>query len=485
MSGMTDIPRAVDAVVIGSGPGGAVTATRLAEAGKSVLVMEEGRDLQLESAPHFSREEILQKYRNAGINIAFGRSKIAYVEGCVVGGGSEINRGLYHRAPDSVLEVWRRKYKVAQLEYDDLTPHFEACESTSRVEYLPGQAPLISSLLAKGAESLGWSSMEVPRLYAYAKDHETGHFGRKQSMSATFIPRFLQVGGRLSALTRAIRLTRTSGRWTVSAVRQRDNGQSESVEVVAKSVFVACGAVQTPALLRRSGIKHCVGNTLRFHPMLKAVGVFRDEVNLSGDLEPVHQIKHFDPRFSMGCSVSKRPALALALASHPQVAATIGDEWRRMAIYYVQNTGGNGVVRNIPGFKDPFVRATQSEFDLVELAEGMRRLAEVLFAAGAETVYPSLPGYPALRSMADVRKLPETLSPARANCTALHLFSSCPMGEEESICAVNSFGKVQGTDSLYVADSSLLCTPTVVNPQGSVMAVAHRNVTHLLETTKI
>ena len=89
--------RSAEVVVIGSGPGGAVTATMCAEAGKSVLLIEEGRNLPLESAPHFSREEILQKYRNAGINIGLGKTKLAYVEGRCVGGGSEINRGLYHR----------------------------------------------------------------------------------------------------------------------------------------------------------------------------------------------------------------------------------------------------------------------------------------------------------------------------------------------------------------------------------------------------
>jgi choline dehydrogenase-like flavoprotein len=40
---------------------------------------------------------------------------------------------------------------------------------------------------------------------------------------------------------------------------------------------------------------------------------------------------------------------------------------------------------------------------------------------------------------------------------------------------------VRGADGLYIADASLLCTATGVNPQGTVMAVAHRNVLHALE----
>ena len=45
---------------------------------------------------------MVQKYRNGGQTVALGRNKIAYVEGRCVGGGSEINSGLYHRTPPEV-----------------------------------------------------------------------------------------------------------------------------------------------------------------------------------------------------------------------------------------------------------------------------------------------------------------------------------------------------------------------------------------------
>ncbi|WFP89461.1 GMC family oxidoreductase N-terminal domain-containing protein [Ensifer adhaerens] len=212
---------APDIIVIGSGPGGAVTATRCAEAGKSVLMIEEGPHLALESAPHFSREEILQKYRNAGINIGFGATKIAYVEGCCVGGGSEINRGLYHRTPQAVLDRWRRDYRVDALTLEELTPHFDACEAVARVEYLPGPAPQLSTRLDEGAQRLGWSSLEVPRLFAYAAAGAGGSPGRKQSMSATFVPRFLDAGGMLLADTRPSLPMRTGSGRCMRAARDR------------------------------------------------------------------------------------------------------------------------------------------------------------------------------------------------------------------------------------------------------------------------
>jgi choline dehydrogenase-like flavoprotein len=467
-------------VVIGSGPGGSVTAALCAEAGRSVLLIEEGRNLPLESAPHFSREEILQKYRNAGVNVAFGHAKIAYVEGRCVGGGSEINRGLYHRLPDEVRETWQSEFKVDNLSSEDLAPHFEACERTARVQFLPGDAPALSQRLHQGATALGWKSIEVPRLFAYSDTWKTGVPGRKQSMSETFVPRFLAAGGKLIADTGVARATRAAGKWRIHARHAPLGERPRHLEITAETVFVACGAVQTPALLRRSGITKNVGDSLRFHPMLKMVASFGDQINEPGELEPVHQVKQFDPRFSMGCSMSKRPALAMAMAPHPDLIGEVDHNWRQMAIYYVQNTGGRGKVRNLPGFRDPLVRVTQSKADLDELAEGLRRLAEVLFAAGALTIYPSLPGYPVLRSPEHIAKLPITLPAARASTTALHIFASCPMGENTARCATDSFGRVHGVDGLHVADASLLCGPTVVNPQGTVMAIAHRNVQEFL-----
>lgn len=465
-----------EVVVIGSGPGGAVTAALCAQAGKSVVLVEEGQNLPVQSPRHFSREEILCKYRNAGVNMALGSTPVSYVEGRCVGGGSEINRGLYHRTPGYILDTWSREFGVRDLSLEAMTPHFEACEDIARIEHIPGEPPLLSKRLYDGAVRLGWHAIEAPRLYRYA-----GRGGCKQSMSETFVPLFLKAGGQLVADTTVRRLSRSAGKWSLDALHQPTDGPCRPVEIVAETVFVACGAVQTPALLRRSGVKRNVGNSLRFHPMLKVVAEFAEEVNVPGDLDPVHQIKEFEPSFGMGCSISHRPMLALALAGRPGAVRDIGDRWRRMGIYYVQTSGGRATVRNLPFFRDPLVRVRHSERDFRDYAEGLKRLAEVLFAAGAVAIYPAAANYPVLRSISDVQRLPGSMEVGSGNLTAVHIFSSCPMGENEALCAADSFGRVRNASGLYIADASLLCGPPVVNPQGSVMALAHRNAARAIE----
>ncbi len=468
-------------VVVGSGPGGAITAALLAEAGRNVLLVEDGPYMRLDSAPHFSQQEMMQKYRNGGITVGMGNANVSYVEGRCVGGGSEINRGLYHRTPADVLERWSTEFGIQALLYPDLEPHFDACEETVRVSYLPGEAPLLSRKLDIGAQKLGWNAVEVPRLVRY--DGANRAHGTKQSMTETFVPRFFDAGGTLLSNTRIRALTRPGRSWSLRGEYRPDLAVHRDVTIRAGTVFLACGAIQTPALLRRSGIKRNVGNTLHFHPMIKVVAQFPEEVNPPDALDPVHQIKEFDPQFSLGCSMSSPSALALAMTDHSVFLHEVDRNWKHMAIYYAQATGGVGTVRSIPGFRDPLVRVRFTPHELSDVRDGLVSLCRCLFAAGADVLYPSISNSPPLESPADLRHIAD-LPAHRANLQTLHLFSTCPMGQTESRCVADSFGKVHGTDHLYIADASLLPAPTIVNPQGTVMAVAHRNVLRFLEQSR-
>ena len=464
--------------VIGSGPGGSITAACLAEAGYQVLLVEEGANLALDSAPHFSLEEISQKYRNGGITVGMGKTKVAYVEGRVVGGGSEINRGMYHRIHGETLEQWKRDYKVESLSLDLLNSNYKTCENISKVSDLPVAPPDYSIKLHEGAVSLGWKSRQVPRLVLYQKDSQGRVTGRKESMTTTWIPRFIAAGGRIMPDTRIKKIRQHGNKWYLDGVKQVNGHQP--VKIVANGLFIACGAIHTPALLRRSGFKKNIGNSLKFHPMLKVVAQFKDEINQADGIDPVHQVVEFDPRFSMGVSMSLKPLLSLTMLDHPDYLAEVDKNWKHMGIYYVQSTKGIAIVQNVPGYTDPLIRINMGPAELADIEEGLIKLCEVLFAAGATVIYPGIVGSPVFRSPNDFKKINLSLLLGRANLSTLHLFSSCPMGENPKKCAADSYGKVHGVDRLYINDASLLCGPTVINPQATVMAIAHRNIQEFL-----
>lgn len=460
-------------VVIGSGPGGAITACLLAEAGRDVLLVEEGDHLPLSSCEPFSKTEMLQKYRNGGQTVAFGRNKIAYVEGRCVGGGSEINSGLYHRTPPEMLERWRKEFQLESSSEKDLLPHFEHCERDLSVAPLPGQASPASRKLQEGAARLSWHALEVPRWFRYEPDGT----GRRQSMTETFIPRFQNAGGKLQPNTRVECLRRNGTGWVLAATHR----SGARVHIAADHVFVCAGAVHTPALLRRSGITRNIGNALQVHPTVKIVAQFPEPVNTAAMGVPVHQVKEFAPRLSFGGSISSPAYLALGLLDHPEAARTTAAEWHHRAVYYAMITSeGTGTVRTLPGFRDPLVRYALTASDRNHLADGLRKLAQLLFASGATTLYPSLTRGPVLRREEGEATLPGVVPDGGANLMTIHLFSSCPMGEDVARCAADSFGRVHGFQNLYVNDASLLCTAPGVNPQGSIMAIARRNALKFL-----
>jgi choline dehydrogenase-like flavoprotein len=196
---------------------------------------------------------------------------------------------------------------------------------------------------------------------------------------------------------------------------------------------------------------------------------------------PVHQVKEFAPRLSFGGSISSPGYLALALSDHPAYLREVDTRWRHMAVYYAMITSPReGRVRCLPGFSDPLVTYSLGKEDRRLLAEGLFKLTQLMFAAGACAVFPGISQFgPPLRAGAESR-LPAELPARLANLMTIHLFSSCPMGENLARCAANSFGRLLDVPNLYLADASLLCTAPGVNPQGSVMALARRNALKFL-----
>jgi choline dehydrogenase-like flavoprotein len=271
-------------------------------------------------------------------------------------------------------------------------------------------------------------------------------------------------------------MRRIGSRWRLT-IRRGD----KTYDVEAATVFVAGGAIQTPALLQRSGVRQNVGRSLDLHPTVKIVAEFDEPINNGDAVVGVHQVKEFSPRIGLGCSISTPPYLGIAMLDHRDAAARLRERASRQAIYYAMVAGaGSGAVRALPGFRDPLVRYKLHDRGLRDLADGLRIVAQCAFAAGAKIVYPSVGGMAPLTDVDQLSTVPAVLPPARTSLMTVHLFSSCPMGEDRSRCAVDSFGKVHEADGLYVSDASLLCSAPGVNPQGSIMGFARRNALKFL-----
>lgn len=480
-----DLPDRAQVVVIGSGAGGATTARLLAEEGFDVVLLEEGPDVDTSQIDSNSIDAIEKLYRNGGMAPILGNQSIAYVEGRCVGGSTEINSGFWHRLPADCYHRWRTDALLEDFTPERMEGYFKRAEKDLTVSLLGAdREPVSSAVFRRGIEKLAWEYVEVPRCQ---KDPGASAFtaGAKQSMKQTYIPRGVAAGVRLHSGVKVKRILHERGR--TRGVEATVGGSTARKTIQADAVFVCCGAVQTPALLRRSGIKKNVGDNLCIHPMIKAAALFDDDIDAHDAPLPMYQVKEFWPTITIGGAVFTPGFLAMILSDNWEANREAMRLWDRMALYYAGTRGMNrGKIRVVPGVDEGVViRYSLTEADQRNLSLGLGHLGELLFAAGAKAVYPSVRGMPILRSAEQCRTLLTEHLPINVmSLSTVHAFSSCPMGENTDFCATNSHGKVNGFANLFVNDASLIPDSPGVNPQGTTMAIAMRNTEDFIANTR-
>ncbi|HUP84187.1 MAG TPA: GMC family oxidoreductase N-terminal domain-containing protein [Acidimicrobiales bacterium] len=465
--------RSTDVLVIGSGAGGATTAATLAAAGKEVLVVEEGPWVDPDAIEPFSMEEMVTKYRHHGSSAALGAPPIAYAEGRCVGGSTEVNSGLWHRLPDDLVEEWARTYDIDEFSPDALARYAARVEASQCVAKIPGEPPLSSSLLQRGASKLGWRSVEFPRVFRY----DDGTLpGVKQTMCRTQIPRAVEAGATVLPDCRVTRLRKAAGRVTGAECVL---GDGRPLTIDADAVFVCGGAVQSPALLQRSGIRRRIGGGLKLHPTIKIAARFPHPVD--HDSVPMHRIVEFAPNLTIGGSASRRGHVALALADSAEPHDEALAEWENVSVYYAAiRSEASGRVQAVPWLRSPVVTYRLTDGDMSRLARGLVHLGELLFAAGATELYPSVEGGGVVHRPDELVRWWDAVDRTRTNLMTVHLTSSIRMGNDASRTGTDSFGAVHGFSNLRVNDASLLPDAPGVNPQAGVMTIALRNAEHFL-----
>src|SRR5215510_16263102 len=251
-----------DVCVIGSGAGGSVLTHQLVARGLRVLMLEEGgyhtrREFDLTEAAAFPN-----LYQELG-NRTTEDLSITILQGRSVGGGTTVNWCSSFRTPKRILDHWRDVHGVEGLSEEVLRPHWEAIERRLHIAEWPEERINRNNrVLWEGCAKLGYHRGLIPRNVNNCAD--LGYCGMgcpidaKQSMLATLIPDAVEKGLTVYANCSAKRL-RVEGRQVAAVeveVLDRDSRRpsGKSLNVRAKVTAICCGALNSPALLLRSGL---------------------------------------------------------------------------------------------------------------------------------------------------------------------------------------------------------------------------------------
>ena len=204
-----------DVVIVGSGAGGAVAAATLAEAGLDVIVLEAGESFDRGSYPEDPLAAISALYRDGGLTIAEGRPQVPIPVGRTVGGTTVVNSGTCFRAPEPLLDEWRRHFGIEWA--SDLEDEFARAERFLRVAPVDTERMGCNGRLTmEGAAAIGASGGPISRNAGDCIQCSSCPLGceidAKRGMHVSYLPRAVAAGARLRTGVQAQRILVEHGR---------------------------------------------------------------------------------------------------------------------------------------------------------------------------------------------------------------------------------------------------------------------------------
>ncbi|MBL8783771.1 MAG: GMC family oxidoreductase [Deltaproteobacteria bacterium] len=479
----------VDAVIVGSGAGGAPLARGLAAQGYAVLVLEEGAHYTRRDFTGHALPTVRKLYQGGGTMMAWGNATMPVLAGKTVGGSTTVNSGTCFRTPDDVLREWVAETGLEGLGPDALAPHFASVEkmlgvAPNPMDVLGGNARIV----VRGAEALRWSHAPLPRNAPGCDGQGLCCFGcptdAKRSTAVSYLPKAVAAGAMVYAGARVERVLARGGRATgVLAEATREDGRVVRIRVAASVVVVAGGAIPSPLLLLRSGLGNGsgqVGRNLSLHPASYSTAMFGERIDgFRGVPQGYGVHEHHHEGIMMEGLFVPPDILGSSAESHGREWSRFVDRMEHVAAFgFMIRDRSRGRVRGGPGGR-PLITYRMEERDRALVFEGHRRLAELFLAAGADEVRPGVKGQPVLRSRADLERFAQSgrrYGGSDLGLSSFHPLGTCRMGSDPRRSVVGAELESHDVSGLFVVDGSVLPGAPGVNPQVTIMALAERAV---------
>jgi hypothetical protein len=437
-----------DNLVIGSGPGGSITAFELQKNKKDVLIIESGQYFDIPKTKH-PFVEFLNKWRFSALSSSIGQI-IQYSSGNCFGGGSEINSGLYH-SPD--YKFVKKIYKnISKKEFNAVLKYLKKNINISKSIKLNKYQKNLKNIYLRGASKLDWKIENIPKLYKQSV---------KSSMTNTILKRYLIKKGNVLLNCKALKIFKKNDFYEVKIIH---NGKNKLIE--CKNIFIACGPPYSQNLLKNSKIKKNINNNFHFHPMIKVIGEFNKKVNSQMSQDVIsNQITEFFPKFIIGNAASGEPFLRISLFDKINKSFS----FKNCSIFHATLSLGKGKIIKLPLIKDEIIKYTFSKKEKIIIKLALEKLIQFVRSCGARNIYIA-------DNQNKLQSINKSFDIKNYNIKNLKYSSVHLLGGIDT----SNYGKIKN-EKIFVNDSSLINEPLLKNPQGTTMFIAKHNIDKIIK----
>jgi cholesterol oxidase len=513
-----------DVVVIGSGFGGAITACRLAQGGRSVCVLERGKKWDKHDFPRTLGQmaHAFWNYRDFGLLDYRVFRNIDVIQAAGVGGGSLVYFNVHKRAKPEIFEQprWPQNIKRQALDpfYDRAKEILEARPLTppaglpipARTQALldaaraAGREPeLLDICVYTGPDRSNPYSGIPQQACMYCGNCMLGcHVHAKNTLDLNYLALAEKNGAEIYALHEVNGIEPVDGGYKVGFKRfDASSTAFEAAAVVGQRVVVAAGSLGSTELLLRC---RDVNRTLRnIGPMLgegfsgNGDALIPSTRNLPREIDAAR-----GPSITAGvdCSTADNkiyvqdlgipdPFFWYLQAAIP-VPARLHSLWVVLK-EYLKRVFGHGEhplrVEFERLFEGEVIRALPYLGMGTDEANGKMRLVNGAIdirwdRRSSRAMFVEMES--ALKELSraiegEYKRSPLSDWPMRKLLTA-HPLGGCAMSDRKEHGVVDEFGQVWDYPGLYVGDGSIIPTALAINPSATISALAERIANHMV-----